>query len=84
MKLHLKFVEDAGEDRRDEVADAALHLGATAVRPLFPDGDDDTRRSMYIVDLADGADPERVSRSLRSHDAVESIEPEFQRYLAAS
>lgn len=83
MKLHLKFEEDAGESRRCEVAEDAERLGATLVRPLFPEGKNAARRSLYIVELGEDADPDRVSSELRDHAGVESIEPEFKRFLAS-
>jgi hypothetical protein len=83
MKLHLKFEEDAGDNRRCEVAKDAERLGATVVRPLFPHGKNAARRSLYIVELGEDADPERVSTKLRRHAGVESIEPEFKRFLVS-
>jgi hypothetical protein len=82
VKLHLKFADDADDRRRREVTEHAGRLGALAVRPLFPDGATPTMRSMYIVDLADDADAARVTRTLRGHDAVESVDEEFRRSLA--
>lgn len=83
MKLHLKFAENTDDGRRDAITEDAQRLGAIAVRPLFPKGSDSAMRSMFIVDLGDDADPERVSIKLRGHAAVESVEPEFKRFLVA-
>lgn len=66
---------------REDIARAAEGLGATAVRPMFPGGRSAAMRSLYVVELADDVDAERVAAKLLRHSSVESIEPEFRRSL---
>lgn len=82
MKLQLRFSPDADEPARRAVADQATSLGATAVRPLFPEAED-RLRDLFIVDVRRPADAKRLEKALRAEAAVASVEPELKRRLAA-
>ena len=82
VELLLKVTPGASETAIRGIRVAAQELGARQMRRMFPGRDDAARRSLYVIDLDDKSDPTSVSASLRRHDAVEAVEPAFERELA--
>ncbi len=73
---------DASPGTVESIGEVARGLGARRVRRLFPGREDVARRSLYILELDDEVDAKSVSAVLRRHEAVESVEPAFERELA--
>lgn len=83
LKLHLKLRTDVAKADREAVLSTARQAGARSVRALFPNHRDKELATFYTVDADSAPAIKALMKTLKSHPAVEFVDPEFKRKLKA-
>ncbi len=81
MKLNFKFREASSPAAREQVVRALKRRGASAVRRLFPDEQDEELASIYVVECDGEATGRDLLKYLNAARAVEYAEGPLVRKL---
>jgi cell division protein FtsX len=81
MKINVKFANRLTEEDVSKLAATIRKLGATAVRPLNPDIDDEELRRLFIVDADDSKLAAKLLDEIRKIPGVEFAHLPAQRRL---
>ena len=80
-KINFKFHKNATTASRNAVLATLREAGALAVRPLFPETDDEELATMYIAETADDPASKALIEHLNKSKAIDFAEPQARRKL---
>ncbi len=81
MKLQFKFAQGASEPSRQRVITELARRGAKAVRPLFPDQQDEELANLFVADYDDERAGSKMVEYLQHSPIVEFAELQVRRKL---
>jgi hypothetical protein len=81
MKINVKFATHLTEEDMSKLVGTIRKLGATAVRPLHPELDDEELRRLFIVDADDSKPAARLLEEIQKIPGVEFAHLPAQRRL---
>jgi len=71
MKINVKFAPGVAESDVSRLVGTIRKLGATDVRPLHPDLDDDELRRLFVVDADDSKPAAKLLEAIQKIPGVE-------------